>query len=211
MSDPNNSNKNKESITDKNYKEINKIEDKFSLDKNNEPEIENIAALIDEDNQQVKVDEAKITDNLDEYIGKISDDNQKKIIRKLILILKENLKKIKSNAFNFLNNDLAPSLGNQGLSSSSLSQEEKKKKWLGSLLNLFTNTKTIQDLKVTKIENTNPDFTPPAPPKIDQVELTKKINADLINDLDNPETTKGPLSAIADSRVKGNNSQGRGR
>lgn len=203
----------KKSFEKKETKEINQIEDDTNFLEKTKQEIEDKQTEHEKESEEISSNEEVQLEELSEQDIEKAKDNKK--IKKLLKILsglikKQKKKKEKSNATNFQNNDLAPSLGNEGLSNSSLSKAEKKKKLLSTIMDLFVSNKALKDLKINDVQKSSEDISPPPSPT-NQVDLTKKINADLINDIGNDGTTKGPLSAIADSRVKGEESQGRGR
>ena len=142
----------------------------------------------------------------------------KRFLRKLLNSIKK--KKVKKSN-NYINNDLAPSLGNQGLGESSLTKEEKKRKLslIGSISNLLAQNaslrtqlryeaknlrdagvkgegiKDVRDIdgdgKVSSAEKSNP---------IKEEHVRQR--ADAINDI-GTKKPKGWVKAVADSTVKG--------
>jgi len=214
MSEEKDNNIYKKSFEKKETKEINQIEDDTNFLEKTKQEIEGKQSKDEKESEEISAnEEAQLEELSEEDIEKAKDNKKLKKLLKILfrLIKKQKKKKEKSNATNFQNNDLAPSLGNEGLSNSSLSKAEKKKKLLSTIMDLFVSSKALKDLKINDVQKSSEDISPPPSPTINQVDLTKKINADLINDIGNDGTTKGPLSAIADSRIKGGESQGRGR
>jgi len=213
MSEDKDNNIYKKSFEKKDTKEINQIEDDTNFLEKTKEEIESKQTKDEKESEEISAnEEAQLEELSEEDIEKERDNKKIKKLLKILsgLIKKQKKKKEKSNATNFQNNDLAPSLGNEGLSKSSLSKAEKEKKLLSTIMDMFVSRKPLKDLKINDVEQSK-DISPPQSPAINQVELTQRINADLINDIGNDGTTKGPLSAIADSRVKGGQSQGRGR
>jgi len=212
MSEEKDNNIYKKSFEKKETKEINQIEDDTNFLEKTKQEIEDKQTEHEKESEEISAnEEVQLEELSEEDIEKAKDNKKIKKLLKILSRLIKKKKKEKSNATNFQNNDLAPSLGNEGLSNSSLSKAEKKKKLLSTIMDLFVSSKALKDIKINDVQKSSEDISPPPSPTINQVDLTKKINADLINDIGNDGTTKGPLSAIADSRVKGGESQGRGR
>ena len=125
-----------------------------------------------------------------------------------------------------LNNDLAPSLGNESISESSLSKEEVKKK--KSLMNTITNilrrnyvlrsqvqqeSKNLKDVSVKDLNNDG---------RVDQMDMSlnksKKINkehvqqlADAINDIGESNKKGRWAETLSDTHVQAKGGEGLGR
>lgn len=148
-------------------------------------------------------------------------------LKRLLKQIKHYLKrKTRKKPASHLNNDLAPSLGNESISESSLSKEEVKKK--KSLMNTITNilrrnyvlrsqvqqeSKNLKDVSVKDLNNDG---------RVDQMDMSlnksKKINkehvqqlADAINDIGESNKKGRWAETLSDTHVQAKGGEGLGR
>ena len=164
---------------------------------------------VDQDNDIEYSDLSEEIDNID--VGSP--------LKKLLKSLKQSLKKKKKQQVtSFLNNDRAPSLGNEGMSESTLSKSEQKKKKsiLSSISNAIIRNKALrneirkeaQNLKDVSVSEINEQGIQ----KSSQIkqEHTQQL-ADAINDIGESNKKGRWADALSDSNIKSKSGGGIGR